>query len=165
MHLNRTPVFRRRVCPCRRIDRIAVIGDMTAVSDVVRVQRKAPPRGRLLRRRICNQSQFSHWRHEHGFHKGFTVAKQANRLRLAFSLDCYRCLPTTAKNNKSGDCAFEYNRRFFSDQFASHQNAHNRRHHQTARPSAGISQTVQSFHARVEVLIHFHTVAVKFQFR
>lgn len=54
---------------------------------------------------------------------------------------------------------------FFFNDFSTHQHAHNGRHHQAACPTAGITETVKSFHVGVKIGVHTHAVAVKFQFR
>ena len=46
---------------------------------------------------------------------------------------------------------------------ARHIHAHNRRHHQPSRPSAAVTQTVQSYYRGVKTLVHFYLVAVKFK--
>ena len=51
-----------------------------------------------------------------------------------------------------------------SNQFSAHQHAHDGRHHQPARPAAGVAQAVQSFDGGVEVFIHFDAVGVELEF-
>ena len=54
-------------------------------------------------------------------------------------------------------------RELFADDAAAHQNPHYGGHHETARPAAGIAETVKTANRGVEILVHLHTVAVKFQ--
>ena len=53
----------------------------------------------------------------------------------------------------------------FFQKFSGHVDPHDRSHHQTSCPSAGITEAMESLDACVEVLIHFDAVAVELEFR
>lgn len=49
--------------------------------------------------------------------------------------------------------------------FLTHDDAHNRSHHQASRPTAGVAQAVQALDAGVEVLVHLDSIGIEFELR
>ena len=58
---------------------------------------------------------------------------------------------------------FSVLRVFFFHKLASHKYAHSRRHHESARPSGRVTETVKSVNTRVEVFISLYPVAVELE--